>query len=101
MLVARIAIGDAARREAARVRPLPGCRCSAPAPQCDEGAPERERERENTEILRNRHSDDHRCKLLAAASGARSEWVLVTLTTRATMDEVDQKLARPLHSVRG
>jgi hypothetical protein len=33
-------------------------------PQCDECAPERERE--HTETLQNRHSDPQRCKMLAA-----------------------------------
>jgi hypothetical protein len=58
LFVARIAIDDAARHEAALVRQLPSCWRSAPGPQRDEGAPERERERENTQIPWNRHCDD-------------------------------------------
>jgi hypothetical protein len=54
LLVARIAIGDAARREAARVRQLPSHPRSASAPQRDEDAPERERE--NTEMPSRCHS---------------------------------------------
>jgi hypothetical protein len=95
LLVARIAIDDAARHEAARVHPLQGCRRSASAPQYDEDAPERERE--HTETLQNRHSDPQRCKMLAAVSEARSAWFCVTWTIRATMDDVDQG-PRPLQA---
>jgi hypothetical protein len=63
-LLARIAIGDAARREATHVRHLRSYRRSAAAPQRDEGAPERECD--NTEFPQKRHSDNQRCKLLAS-----------------------------------
>src|SRR6185503_5624140 len=70
LLVARIAIDDAARYGAAHVRQLLSCPRSAPAPQRDENAPERERE--HGEMLSSSHLGAQRCKLVTASCAARA-----------------------------